>query len=84
MKKGFWRSLISDERGSVSSKRIIAITCVVALCVILFYPFWFHDMRSPSEFVVDALKYIGCVSLGSTTADKFSYKGTDPNNTPQQ
>jgi hypothetical protein len=77
MKHGFWRSLISDERGAVSSKRIIAIICVVALCVILFYPFWFSDLRTPSEFVVDALKYIGCVSLGSTTADKFSFKGAE-------
>ena len=77
MKQGFWRSLISDERGAVSSKRIIAIICVLALCVILFYPFWFNDARTPSEFVVDALKYIGCISLGSTTADKFSIKGVD-------
>jgi hypothetical protein len=81
MKQGFWRSLISDERGAVSSKRIIAIICVLALCVILFYPFWFNDARTPSEFVVDALKYIGCISLGSTTADKFSLKNIEGNNT---
>jgi hypothetical protein len=84
MRRGFWKSLISDERGEVSSKRIIAITCVLALCVILFYPFWFNDARTPSEFVVDALKYIGCVSLGSTTADKFSLKNIESNNIPPQ
>jgi hypothetical protein len=84
MKQGFWRSLISDERGAVSSKRIIAILCVLALCVILFYPFWFNDARTPSEFVVDALKYIGCISLGSTTADKFSLKTEDLSNKTQE
>jgi len=81
MKRSFWHSLISDERGAVSSKRIIAIICVLALCIILFYPFWFNDTRSPSEFVVDAIKYIGCISLGSTTADKFSFKGTNGSDT---
>ena len=79
MKHRFFRSLISDERGAVSSKRIIAIICVVALCVILFLPFWFNDMKTPSEFVVDALKYLGCVSLGSTTADKFSTRNEKSN-----
>lgn len=83
MKQGFWRSLISDERGAVSSKRIIAIICVLALCAILFYPFWFNDVRTPSEFVIDALKYIGCISLGSTTADKFSLKTEDLSNKAQ-
>lgn len=84
MKQGFWKSLISDERGAASSKRIIAMICVLALCVILFYPFWFNDARTPSEFVVDALKYIGCISLGSTTADKFSLKTEDISNKTQE
>jgi len=70
----FIRSMISDERGAVSSKRIIAIVCVFCLCTIMFYPIFCDSCRTPSEFIVDAIKYITMVSLGSTSVDKFSMK----------
>ena len=70
----FLRSMISDERGAVSSKRIIAIVCVFCLCTIMFYPIFCDSCRTPSEFVVDAIKYITMISLGSTSVDKFTMK----------
>lgn len=74
----FFRSLISDERGSVSSKRIIAIVCVFCLCTIMFYPIFCDSCRTPSEVIVDAIKYITMVSLGSTSVDKFTFKEQEP------
>jgi hypothetical protein len=70
----FFKSMISDERGAVSSKRIIAIICVLCLCFLMFYPVWCADCKSPSEVIVDAIKYIAMTSIGTTTADKFSFK----------
>ena len=76
--KKFLRSMISDERGAVSSKRIIAIVCVFCLCTILFYPLFCDSCKTPSEFIIDAIKYITMVSLGSTSIDKFTSKEQEP------
>jgi hypothetical protein len=70
----FLKSLLSDERGMVSSKRLIAIICVVILCAALIYTISCPECKSPSEVIVDGIKYICCVSLGSSSVDKFSFK----------
>lgn len=79
-KNSFWRSLLSDERGAVSSKRFIAVFCVLILCAILVYTIICPDCKSPSEIVVDGLKYITMVSLGSSSVDKFSIKKESSSN----
>lgn len=80
----FFKSMISDERGAISSKRIIAIICVLCLCFLMFYPVWCSECKSPSEVVVDAIKYIAMTSVGSSTIDKFTHKKDDTNGTIEQ
>jgi len=70
----FLKSLLSDERGMVSSKRLIALICVIILCAALIYTILCPDCKSPSEVIVDGIKYICCVSLGSSSVDKFSFR----------
>jgi tetrahydromethanopterin S-methyltransferase subunit E len=81
-KVGFFRSLFSDERGAISTKRFIAIICVLVLCFLLCYNLWCPDCKSPSEIIIDAINYITCVALGSSTADKFSLRKKDSENPP--
>ena len=83
-KQSFFKSLLSDERGSISTKRFIAIICVLVLCFLLCYGLWCPECKSPSEIIVDAINYITCVALGASTADKFSFREKKSENTSEQ
>jgi hypothetical protein len=78
-KIGFFRSLLSDERGAISSKRFIAIFCVLILAALLFWDMWCPNCKRPTEIIVDALNWIAMVALGSSSADKFSIRKNDNN-----
>lgn len=73
MNKHF-KSLISDERGSISSKRIVGILCALTLIMAMIYNTFAKNITPPAEFLVQyvALLCFGC--LGLTTVDKFSLK----------
>ena len=73
-KVNFFRSLISDETGEVSSKRFIVIFCVLLLSGLLIYDMQCIDCKSPNEIIIDALSIIAIIALGGTSADKFSLK----------
>lgn len=73
-KSNFFKSLVSDERGAISSKRFIAIFCVLILACLLFWDMWCPNCKRPTEVIVDALNWITMVALGSTSADKFSLR----------
>ena len=66
--KEYLTSLLQDERGAISSKRIIAL--VGALC--LFIVFLFHI--PVSDHMADIVAAIVGVGMGFTTWDKFSIK----------
>jgi hypothetical protein len=83
-KAGFFRSLLSDERGAISTKRFISIICVMVLCFLLCYELWCPNCKSPSEIIVDAINYITCVALGASSADKFSFRNKSSENQPEQ
>lgn len=76
---GFWRSLISDETGSVSSKRFIAIFCVVIVAVLIFLEIFLPEAKKPSSVLIDAINYIGMAAIGASSADKFSNREKSTN-----
>jgi hypothetical protein len=67
-------SMISDVDGSVSSKRITTLLCVIA--VLITWGVNLFGGIQPAEFVFEGLLYIVVVGLGVATAEKFSRKGT--------
>jgi len=72
--KTFLRSLLSDERGRISHKRIIAILCFLVLSFVLIYKLFCIDCQATDSTLVDGLIIICCVSMGATSLDKFSKK----------
>jgi len=70
----FFNKLLMDERGSVSTKRLISIICAVFICATLLINSFSHQEIGPSDKLVDAVMVICCVAMGATTFDKFSIK----------
>lgn len=70
----FITKLLTDERGSLSTKRIIAIITALFICVTLLVNSFSHQEIGPSDKLVDAVMIICCVAMGATTFDKFSFK----------
>ena len=77
MKKvlNWFKSLLSDERGSVSSKRVVGIMCAVFLCVTMYHNSFSEEHIAPSEVLVQSVALLAFGCLGLTSIDKFSFKG---------
>ena len=67
-------NLLADERGSISTKRVIALLSAFFLCVTLLLNSFTHQGIAPSDKLVDAVMAICIAAMGSTTIDKFSTK----------
>jgi hypothetical protein len=72
--KEFFKSAFSDERGSVSHKRVIAILCFLVLAFALIYKLFCENCQESDSTLVDGLIIICCVAMGATSLDKFSKK----------
>lgn len=70
--KNFFKSMLSDERGAVSSKRIIGFMCATFLCVTMALNSYSHESVKPSDKLVDAVLAIACICIGASTVDKFT------------
>ena len=64
--KEFLKSMLSDERGSVSSKRIAGLLSVLSLLICLLFKI------TPTTELITAVTTIAVASLGLTTIDKFT------------
>jgi uncharacterized membrane protein YvbJ len=70
-----WLSnLLADERGSVSTKRVIALLSALFICITLLANSFTHQEIAPSDKLVDAVMVICIAAMGTTTIDKFSQK----------
>ena len=63
-------NLLSDERNSISSKRVIALLSAFFLCVTLLLNAF--KGIALSDNIVNAVMAICISAMGSTTIDKFS------------
>lgn len=68
----FFKSLISDVDGQISSKRLVIFICTLALLITWACNLWYS--LSVEEFIFEGLLYIVVIGLGVTTAEKFSRK----------
>lgn len=66
------KNLLSDERGSISTKRVIALLSALFLCITLLANSFTHQQIAPSDKLVDAVMLICIAAMGTTTIDKFS------------
>jgi uncharacterized membrane protein YvbJ len=70
----WFANLLADERGSVSTKRVIALLSALFICITLLANSFTHQEIAPSDKLVDAVMVICIAAMGTTTIDKFSQK----------
>lgn len=69
--KDWFKQLLSDEKGVVSSKRFIGIICSLTLCFTLYNNSFTSSDSGPSDNLVDAVALLAFGCLGLTSIDKF-------------
>tara|TARA_R110000868_G_scaffold336580_1_gene597501 strand:- start:153 stop:389 length:237 start_codon:yes stop_codon:yes gene_type:complete len=75
--KEFFKSMLQDERGATSSKRVCGIICTLILCLTLFANQFTDEHTKPSDTLVECVSALAFGCLGLSTIDKFSLKKTD-------
>ena len=70
----FLSSIISDENGNGSSKRVVGILCALSLCLTMYHNSFSEEHIAPSAVLVDAVALLAFGCLGLTSVDKFSLK----------
>jgi hypothetical protein len=68
----FFKGVIADVDGQISSKRLIVFLCTFALLITWASNLWWGAKLD--EFIFEGLLYIVVVGLGVTAAEKFSRK----------
>lgn len=67
--------MLQDEKGQQSTKRVIALTGTMFLCITMMLNSFSHETIKPSPELVSAVEMIVCVCVGATSLDKFSGRG---------
>jgi hypothetical protein len=70
--RNFIKSMFTDERGSISSKRVAGMLCVVALVISLIVNTFTHGDVKPSDGLVNTVGLFAFGALGLTSIDKFT------------
>ena len=65
------KSLLADERGAVSSKRLVGIICALFLCVTLYENSFSEQHIAPSAPLVESVAALAAACLGLTSLDKI-------------
>jgi len=65
------KSLLSDERGSISSKRFVGIICALFLCITLYQNSFSEEHIAPSAPLVESVAALTAACLGLTSLDKI-------------
>lgn len=72
--KKFVKSMLSDERGAWSHKRVIGFLCSIVLCTSLIITSIVPKEFTPPEALVNAVLTIAGFCIVGTSIDKFSFK----------
>ena len=78
--KDFFKSILQDERGRQSTKRLLAILGTLFLCITLVINISVKGACTPSAEIVSAIEFIVIACVSATSLDKFS-KRTDTTDT---
>jgi len=68
------KEMISNENQRVSSKRVVAIMCVLLLCLAFIAESLGWITTKDDSALVDALVYISMTCLFGTAIEKFSFR----------
>ena len=66
------KSLMADEKGSVSSKRFVGLLAAVTLCITMYSNSFSEAHIAPADSLVNAVALLAFGSLGLSSVDKFT------------
>jgi hypothetical protein len=69
--KNFFIKLLSDESGSISSKRLSGLICVLFLNVTLLANSFSHGDYAPSDILVETVGLLAFGTLGLTSTERI-------------
>lgn len=72
--KQFMKSLLTDEQGAFSSKRLMGILACLVIFTASLSVMVFKDLNVPPDNLIDSITFIALGCLGLSSADKFSKK----------
>ena len=79
------KSLFSDERGAISSKRVVGVVCALFLCITLYQNSFSEEHIAPSVPLVECVAALSAACLGLTSIDKiFGKKQGEEPETPKE
>ena len=78
------KSLLSDERGSISSKRFVGIICSLFLCITLYQNSFSEEHIAPSAPLVQSVAALTAACLGLTSLDKIFGKKQGNDEAPKE
>jgi hypothetical protein len=67
-----FKSLMADEKGSVSSKRFVGLLAAISLCVTMYHNSFSEAHVAPSDALVNAVAMLAFGALGLSSVDKFT------------
>lgn len=65
-------SLINDEHGAVSSKRLVGLIASFTLCTVLLYLTFTKTTITLSDTLINAVSLLAFGALGLSSLDKFT------------
>jgi hypothetical protein len=71
--RSFFKSIFTDEKGGISSKRFCGVVCVLALVICLLLNSLCHRSSEPSPPLIDAVTMLAFGLLGLTSFEKYSH-----------
>jgi hypothetical protein len=77
--KEFIKSMLSDERGSISSKRFVGILCAICLCFVMIVSAFTKRTITPPNVIVESITALAFGCLGLSSVDKIWGKKGDTN-----
>ena len=77
------KSLLSDERGTISSKRLVGILCSIFLCITLYENSFSDEHIVPSTPLVQSVAALAFGCLGLSSIDKFTFNKKEETKTPE-
>ena len=68
------REILSDEKGRLSSKRIVGVICSIFLCITLYENSFSEEHIAPSVPLVQVVGALAFGCLGLSSIDKYTLR----------
>ena len=75
--KSFLNSLFSDGKGTISSKRVAGLLCVISLVMVFFINTLSKGSMNPSDSLIDVIGLLAFGCLGLTSTEKIFGKKSE-------